>query len=269
MQPSSGPSGAWGIPSPSSLWARSSSFLDLRFHHVWGCPWNSAWPSCLFLLGVLNLTGVMQKMTSYFTPELATPSGTAASAPQEKSASRMEKLLENTVGRIGLFQCLRPLAIGLVHGLAGSAAVALLVLSTIHNPIWATVYLLIFGAGTMIGMMCMTAAIAVPLTFAGERFTKLGSGLAPPRGWRVFVSARSWFINSDFSEDSLPAILNGLRDSAARALGHFYPWCEWLRKCRQDPRTPGYSVAQKKGRMRMGTGPSKESQLGAMADYPT
>ena len=38
----------------------------------------------LILLGVLNLTGVMQKMTSYFTPELATPSGTAASAPQEK-----------------------------------------------------------------------------------------------------------------------------------------------------------------------------------------
>ena len=136
----------------------------------------------LILLGVLNLTGVMQKLTSYFTPKLATPSGTAASAPQENSASRMEKLLENTVGRIGLFQCLRPLAIGLVHGLAGSAAVALLVLSTIHNPIWATVYLLIFGAGTMIGMMCMTAAIAVPLTFAGDRFKKLGTWVGAASG---------------------------------------------------------------------------------------
>jgi high-affinity nickel-transport protein len=77
---------------------------------------------------------------------------------------------------------LRPLAIGLVHGLAGSAAVALLVLSTIHNPIWATVYLLIFGAGTMIGMMCMTAAIAVPLTFAGDRFKKLGTWVGAASG---------------------------------------------------------------------------------------
>jgi high-affinity nickel-transport protein len=74
------------------------------------------------------------------------------------------------------------LVIGLVHGLAGSAAVALLVLSTIHNPAWATVYLLIFGIGTMIGMMCMTAAIAVPLAFAGDRFSKLSKYLGAASG---------------------------------------------------------------------------------------
>ena len=45
------------------------------------------------------------------------------------------------------------------HAPAGSAAVALLVLSTIHSPVWATAYLLIFGAGTMLGMMLMTAAL--------------------------------------------------------------------------------------------------------------
>jgi sulfite exporter TauE/SafE len=74
---------------------------------------------------------------------------------------------------LGVFHCLRPLIVGLVHGLAGSAAVALLVLSTIHNAVWATVYLLIFGAGTMIGMMCMTTAMAVPLRYAGNRFSSL------------------------------------------------------------------------------------------------
>jgi ABC-type nickel/cobalt efflux system permease component RcnA len=136
----------------------------------------------LILLGILNLTGVMQKMTSYFTPAIAGSAGSTTPAQQDKSKNRLERWLDKSVGRFGLYQCLRPLVIGLVHGLAGSAAVALLVLSTIHNPVWATVYLLIFGAGTMIGMMCMTAAIAVPLTFAGDRFAKLGQYLGAVSG---------------------------------------------------------------------------------------
>ena len=117
----------------------------------------------LILLGVLNLTGVMQRLTSYLTrnrkPVLA--------------LDKAETLLDRTVGRFGLYQCVRPLVIGIVHGLAGSAAVALLVLSTIHSPVWATVYLLIFGAGTMLGMMCMTAVMAVPLAYAGSRFASV------------------------------------------------------------------------------------------------
>jgi len=136
----------------------------------------------LILLGALNLSGVMQKITSYLSP--AIPGLTAIAAPTqlEIGQPRSGSWLENSVGRFGLYQCLRPLVVGLVHGLAGSAAVALLVLSTIHDPYWATAYLLIFGAGTMIGMMCMTAAIAVPLAFAGDRFAKLSQYLGVVSG---------------------------------------------------------------------------------------
>ena len=136
----------------------------------------------LILLGILNLSGVMQKVTAFFTPAVGALENTPAPNRKETSKKGVERLIESSLGRFGLYQCLRPLVIGLVHGLAGSAAVALLVLSTIHNPVWATAYLLIFGAGTMVGMMCMTAAIAIPLTFAGDRFAKLSRYLGTASG---------------------------------------------------------------------------------------
>ena len=111
----------------------------------------------LILLGVMNLTGLMQRLTTSLTHKGDGPASVTAT----------DTLLDRSIGRLGVYQYVRPLVIGIVHGLAGSAAVALLVLSTIHSPLWATLYLLIFGAGTMVGMMCMTAAMAVPLAFAG------------------------------------------------------------------------------------------------------
>jgi high-affinity nickel-transport protein len=66
----------------------------------------------------------------------------------------------------------RPLLIGVVHGLAGSAAIALLVMTTIPDPARAIVYLLVFGAGTIAGMSIITMAIAAPLASFGERSAK-------------------------------------------------------------------------------------------------
>jgi high-affinity nickel-transport protein len=63
----------------------------------------------------------------------------------------------------------RPLVVGMVHGLAGSAAVALIVLAAVRDPQWALAYLLLFGVGTIIGMMAVTTAIAVPAAFAANR----------------------------------------------------------------------------------------------------
>jgi High-affinity nickel-transport protein len=68
--------------------------------------------------------------------------------------------LDHALGRIGVYQYLRPLLVGIVHGLAGSAAVALLVLTTIRNSRWAIAYLLLFGVGTIAGMMLITLGLA-------------------------------------------------------------------------------------------------------------
>jgi high-affinity nickel-transport protein len=67
--------------------------------------------------------------------------------------------------------------VGLVHGLAGSAAVALLVLAAIGNSAWAVAYLLVFGLGTVVGMMLVTAIVAWPFAYASGRLEGWQRGL--------------------------------------------------------------------------------------------
>jgi high-affinity nickel-transport protein len=76
--------------------------------------------------------------------------------------------LDRQFGRSKIYRALRPTVIGVVHGLAGSAAVALLVLPVIHDPIWAMAYLAVFGVGTIAGMILTTAGIAVPVSYTAR-----------------------------------------------------------------------------------------------------
>ena len=85
--------------------------------------------------------------------------------------------MDRHFGRVGVYQIVRPLVVGVVHGLAGSAAVALLVLATIDRSRWAMLYLLVFGFGTVAGMMVITAAIGVPFAATGRRFARAQRGL--------------------------------------------------------------------------------------------
>jgi high-affinity nickel permease len=82
---------------------------------------------------------------------------------------------------------MRPLGVGLVHGLAGSAAVALLVLGTIHNPVWGVVYLMVFGVGTLAGMLLITTALAVPMVVASVRFEQAQRALSVVTGLASMV----------------------------------------------------------------------------------
>lgn len=84
--------------------------------------------------------------------------------------------------RLGPIGVVRPLVVGVVHGLAGSAAVALLVLTTIREPVFAMAYLAVFGVGTIAGMMIITSALAVPLAYSAKRFTSLERPMAAVSG---------------------------------------------------------------------------------------
>lgn len=101
------------------------------------------------------------------------------------------------------YRPLRPLVIGLVHGLAGSAAVALLVLATIRDPRWAVAYLLVFGVGTIAGMMLITMSIASTLhIFRGShvvmRRLSFASGLLS-LGFGLFIAYQIGVVNGLFT----------------------------------------------------------------------
>lgn len=83
---------------------------------------------------------------------------------------------------VGVVQALRSAAVGVVHGLAGSATVALLILSTIQNPWWAFAYLGVFGTGTILGMMAITAALSIPFAVSARRFARLNHALSMGAG---------------------------------------------------------------------------------------
>ena len=137
----------------------------------------------LILLGVLNLTGVMSWITNRLTPKAsAHPALENAGNKNSRVHGRIQSFFDRTAGKMGLYQTMRPLVVGLVHGLAGSAAVALLVLSTIKSPLWSTAYLLVFGFGTMVGMMLMTAAISAPVVYAGKKFFNVNRHLTVVSG---------------------------------------------------------------------------------------
>ena len=174
----------------------------------------------LVLLGVLNLTGVMQwinrnvsAITGSHEHEHMRSHGDllhshAHTHLEIKAASELPAVpvgwSDPKFGELGFYRLVRPLIVGLVHGLAGSAAVALLVLTTIRDPRWAVAYLLVFGFGTIAGMMLITAAIAAPFIYSSKRFLNISHVMRVASGvisvaFGLFVIYEIGFVNGLFT----------------------------------------------------------------------
>ncbi len=177
----------WGVGHTLTIFVVGSAIILFRIviPPRIGLSMEFAVALMLILLGIMNLTGWLQWITDRFSPRSGSDDLTAPARSPElpllESPARTNAL-QRLFTRFGAYQLLRPLAIGIVHGLAGSAAVALLVLATIHNPVWAMGYLLLFGSGTILGMMLMTAVIALPVVWTGKSFLRLNRYLCTTSG---------------------------------------------------------------------------------------
>jgi sulfite exporter TauE/SafE len=67
----------------------------------------------------------------------------------------------------------RPFMVGIVHGLAGTAALMMLVVGALPSLLLAAAYILIFGVGSIGGMMVMSLLMTVPLALAARRLRLL------------------------------------------------------------------------------------------------
>jgi hypothetical protein len=71
----------------------------------------------------------------------------------------------------------RTLIVGLMHGMAGSAALLVLAVSEAGDPLLGMLYILVFGIGSMLGMGALSGAIAVPLALSARFLTWANRGL--------------------------------------------------------------------------------------------
>lgn len=103
----------------------------------------------------------------------------------------------------GLKLSVRPLVIGMVHGLAGSAALMLAVLATIKSSALAFAYIIIFGIGSIGGMMIMSLVLSLPLHLTAASFTRTNwavralSGLFS-LGFGLFMAYEIGFVEGLF-----------------------------------------------------------------------
>ena len=101
--------------------------------------------------------------------------GPAAASNSTKASPRSHS---HAISRLGL----KPLLVGAMHGLAGSAALTLLVLTQIQSVWLGLLYLVLFGIGSTVGMLLMSGLIGLPFAFSGRRLTRVNYGLQTVAG---------------------------------------------------------------------------------------
>lgn len=189
---------AWGVGHTLTILAVGSAIILFRITVAprAGLGMELAVALMLIVLGLKNLGGT-------FTGR---PTNPEASAGHLHEHSHDLPTLDHWFHRFASYQLVRPLIVGIVHGLAGSAAIALLVLSTISDLTWSIAYLTVFGVGTILGMMLITLTIGSTFACGQKRFPsvarhfRLAAGLIS-LAFGIFIAYQIGFVNGLFTSN--------------------------------------------------------------------
>ncbi len=94
----------------------------------------------------------------------------------------------HAVSHVGI----KPFLVGAMHGLAGSAALTLLVLTQVQSAALGLVYLAVFGIGSVIGMLLMSGLIGLPFALSARRLSGAGFGLQTIAG-ALSIAFGMWY----------------------------------------------------------------------------
>ncbi|HLE59231.1 MAG TPA: high-affinity nickel-transport family protein [Candidatus Limnocylindria bacterium] len=170
----------------------------------------------LITLGILNLTGAMRRVTERLTPPAPLHGHdhahrhAHADEPAEHGHDHAHLHGHGSdpglLAAFGWYQLARPVVVGLVHGLAGSAAVALLVLATISDTGTAIAYLIVFCLGVAGGMALLTTVIGLPFLVSRTRSERINRWLTIGSGilslvLGIYLGYQVGFVDGLFTGD--------------------------------------------------------------------
>jgi len=170
----------------------------------------------LITLGILNLTGAMRRVTERLTPPAPLHGHdhahrhAHADEPAEHGHDHAHLHGHGSdpglLAAFGWYQLARPVVVGLVHGLAGSAAVALLVLATISDTGTAIAYLIVFCLGVAAGMALLTTVIGLPFLVSRTRSERINRWLTIGSGilslvLGIYLGYQVGFVDGLFTGD--------------------------------------------------------------------
>ncbi len=89
--------------------------------------------------------------------------------------------------------------VGMIHGLAGSAALMLLVLTTVRTPVQGMCYLLIFGLGSIAGMLLMSSLVALPFALTAARSQRINEAVRMTAGLTSIILGGSLMLRIGFA----------------------------------------------------------------------
>jgi ABC-type nickel/cobalt efflux system permease component RcnA len=90
--------------------------------------------------------------------------------------------------------------IGTIHGLAGSAALMLLVLATVDSPLASLGFILLFGLGSVLSMGVVTIFISYPFIYSANRLPNLNRFIQPGVGVLSILFGVYWMYRIGFTQ---------------------------------------------------------------------
>ena len=207
----------WGVGHTLTIGAVGAAIILLQWSVAprVGLSMELAVAVMLTLLGALRMTRALRGSGEVAPEHLAEPHRHAAQSAFHSHAHAHDGVVHRhphvhpparlaaAMREVGVAQAIRSGLVGVVHGLAGSAAVALLALSTIQDPYLALGYLVVFGLGTVAGMTAITALMAWPFAAGAPRLARwqralaFGTG-ALSLGFGLYLAVHIGFVDGLF-----------------------------------------------------------------------